>query len=84
MQRLDREQYQQMTFRARFYTWMALRGSTLPGGDPITGQPRERKALRELYDSPTRGESRAAYVAMARYWLRRAAEFRIRKEGATS
>jgi hypothetical protein len=84
MSRHDREHYQQMTFRAHFYAWMALRGSTLPGGDPITGEPLERKARRELYDSPTRGVSRAAYVAMARYWLRRAAEFRTRKEAESS
>jgi len=51
--------------RARYYSWCALRGHALPGNDPQSGRPRGAWTHR--------AESRAAYIAMARYWLAQAA-----------
>jgi hypothetical protein len=65
----DRDPYWQAMERASFYSWNARRGFALPGNDPLTGRPRK--------EWPSdKGESRAAYAAMARYWLYKARELR--------
>jgi hypothetical protein len=64
--RLHRESLQ----RAAYYRWAAARGYALAGRDPLTGR------LRDAMFSD-RGESTAAYKAMARFWLERARQIRI-------
>lgn len=66
-----RRQYIRATTLATYYRWCASRWDTLPGGDPITGQPRRRG-----YNSGAEGEGHAAYLAMARYWLAQARAWR--------
>ncbi|MFW6083742.1 MAG: hypothetical protein ACODAA_00840 [Gemmatimonadota bacterium] len=71
LSRHDRRIYHAMLARAAYYRWSALRGHTLPGGDPVTGRPRSNCGALH------RRESRAAYLAMARHWLARARSFRL-------
>lgn len=72
MNRHEQVQYWQMAFRAEYYTWCVLRKHHLPGNDPIEGKPRG-KSWKEF---TAFGESRAAYLAMAHYWLQQANQYR--------
>lgn len=67
--------YWKMSFQAEYYTWAALRGLPLPGNDPISGCKRA---------GFSRGESRSAYIAMARYWVAQARAYRERMTQAYS
>lgn len=71
-----RKAYTEATFRANFYAWMARRGVALPGSDPVSGMPRSSQRFtargREFIE-----EGRAAYKAMARFWLQKAREIRL-------
>jgi hypothetical protein len=54
--------------RASYYLWSALRGQIIAGNDPLTGTPRAERAF---LAPQFRDESRAAYKALARFWLER-------------
>lgn len=68
--------YWDMIDRAHYYTWCALRGHRLPGNDPINGAPRQPRASNWPFQSDSKGESLAAYKAMAVYWINRASSYR--------
>ena len=74
--RFQQEAYWDMLNKAEYYAWCALRGHRLPGNDPLTGAPRQPKASQWPWQSDSKGESIAAYAAMARYWLKRAGLYR--------
>ena len=76
--RHEQQAYWEMSFKAEYYTWCALRDHALPGGDPITGQNRDRwnRRVQWLAGGAHTGESREAYKAMARYWIKEAAAYR--------
>ncbi len=56
--------YEAALFRATYYRWCAAKGFPLPGGDPVTGEPRGR-----FFGPHGRREARVAYLALARFWL---------------
>ena len=56
--------YEAALFRASYYRWCAARGFALSGNDPVTGLARGR-----FGGVHGRNESRAAYLALARFWL---------------
>lgn len=59
-------------FRATYYAWMARKGSSLAGGDPITGRPRRSTCASDAADG------RVAYLALARRWFAIARRLRVR------
>lgn len=63
MTRYQRQGYYRGRLRAEYYTWKALRGSVMPGNDPLDGKPRHGSIISH------RCEARVAYMAMARWWL---------------
>jgi len=65
MNRFTQVAYWEMVNRAEYYAWCALRGHRLPGSDPINGAPREPRKALWPWQSDSKGESQAAYKAMA-------------------
>ena len=63
-------------FLAAYYRWLASTRSALgTGNDPITGAPRNARRVVDTFDVDRR-EGRAVHVALARFWIARAAEIR--------
>lgn len=74
-----RKAYTEAIFRANFYSWMARRGEPLPGGDPVSGKPRSSQRF-TAWGREFGQEGRAAYKAMARFWLQKAREIRLKPQ----
>ena len=68
------DQYHAPMFRATYYAWSARRGHTVTGGDPFDGRP----AKVRQYDLVARAEGREVHKVQARFWLRQAADIRVR------